>query len=69
MRAVKIGTGGIMAEIDLTQDTEEELRDALVFAISMKAQSELTENQNGIELWQEVEDCVRAEMAGRVTNV
>ncbi len=58
-----------MSEIDLTQDSDEELREALVFAISMKAQSERTENQNGIGLWQEVEDHVRAEMAGRVTNV
>ncbi|KKL52330.1 hypothetical protein LCGC14_1778780 [marine sediment metagenome] len=58
-----------MSEIDLTRDSDAELRDALVFAISMKAQSKFTENQNGIGLWQEVEDCVRAEMAGRVTNV
>ncbi len=58
-----------MSEIDLTQDSDAELRDALVFAISMKAQNKFSENQNGIVLWQEVEDRVRAEMAGRVTNV
>lgn len=58
-----------MTDIDLTQDSDGELREALVFAISMKAQNELTDNQSGTELWQEVEDRVKAEMSKRVTHV
>lgn len=58
-----------MTDIDLTRDSDEELREALVFAISMKAQSELTDNHSGTELWREVEDCVKIEMAKRVTHV